>query len=85
MTDHTPTSAVPLAQDGLGPPLRITVLDRDSGFLQVLGKRLERLGWEHRVVSTPVPVEAVVAMRLSAMVVDLACLGAQGWTWLERL
>src|SRR5947207_2082097 len=85
MTDHIPTSAVPLAQDGLGPPLRIAVLDRDSGFLQVLGKRLERLGWEHRVVSSPVPVEAVVAMRLSAVVVDLACLGAQGWTWLERL
>src|SRR3989454_1723446 len=85
MTDHTPTSAVPLAQDGLGPPLRIAVLDRDSGFLQVLGKRLERLGWEHRVVSTPLPVETVVAMRLSAVVVDLACLGAQGWTWLERL
>jgi len=74
-----------MAQDGLGPPLRIAVLDRDSGFLQVLGKRLERLGWEHRVVSTPLPVETVVAMRLSAVVVDLACLGAQGWTWLERL
>ena len=85
MTDQTPTSAVPMAQDGLGPPLRIAVLDRDSGFLQVLGKRLERLGWEHRVVSTPLPVETVVAMRLSAVVVDLACLGAQGWTWLERL
>jgi DNA-binding response OmpR family regulator len=85
MTDHTPTPAVPLAQDGLGPPLRIAVLDRDSGFLQVLGKRLERLGWEHRVVSSPLPVEAVVAMRLSAVVVDLACLGSQGWTWLERL
>jgi DNA-binding response OmpR family regulator len=66
-------------------PLRIAVLDRDSGFIQVLSKRLDRLGWEHRVLASPVPTEAVVAMRLSALVVDLAILGPQAWTWLERL
>jgi DNA-binding response OmpR family regulator len=65
--------------------LRIAVLDRDSGFIQVLSKRLDRLGWEHRVLASPVPTEAVVAMRLSALVVDLAVLGPQAWTWLERL
>src|SRR5580692_13043122 len=65
--------------------LRIAVLDRDSGFIQVLSKRLDRLGWEHRVLASPVPADAVVAMRLSALVVDLAVLGPQAWTWLERL
>jgi DNA-binding response OmpR family regulator len=65
--------------------LRIAVLDRDSGFIQVLSKRLDRLAWEHRVLASPVPPEAVVAMRLSALVVDLAVLGPQAWTWLERL
>jgi len=65
--------------------LRIAVLDRDSGFIQVLSKRLDRLGWEHRVLASPVPTEAVVSMRLSALVVDLAVLGPQAWTWLERL
>jgi DNA-binding response OmpR family regulator len=65
--------------------LRIAVLDRDSGFIQVLSKRLDRLGWEHRVLASPVQPEAVVAMRLSALVVDLAVLGPQAWTWLERL
>lgn len=65
--------------------LRIAVLDRDSGFIQVLSKRLDRLGWEHRVLASPVPPEAIVAMRLSALVVDLAVLGPQAWTWLERL
>jgi DNA-binding response OmpR family regulator len=65
--------------------LRIAVLDRDSGFIQVLSKRLDRLGWEHRVLASPVPPEAVVAMRLSALVVDLAVLGPQAWIWLERL
>src|SRR6202049_3701671 len=65
--------------------LRIAVLDRDSGFIQVLSKRLDRLGWEHRVLASPVPADAVVSMRLSALVVDLAVLGPQAWTWLERL
>jgi DNA-binding response OmpR family regulator len=65
--------------------LRIAVLDRDSGFIQVLSKRLDRLGWEHRVLASPVPVDAVASMRLSAIVVDLTVLGPQAWAWLERL
>src|SRR3954447_20373741 len=66
-------------------PLRIAVLDRDSGFLQVLGKRLDRLGWEYRVIGGAVPVDTIVAMRVSAVVVDLAGLGPSAWEWLERL
>jgi DNA-binding response OmpR family regulator len=65
--------------------LRIAVLDRDSGFIQVLSKRLDRMDWEHRVLAGPVPTDAVVSMRVSALVVDLAVLGPQAWTWLERL
>jgi DNA-binding response OmpR family regulator len=65
--------------------MRVAVLDTDSGFLQVLGKRLERLGWEHRVLASPVPTDAVVAMRLNALVVDLAVLGPQAWEYLEKL
>src|ERR1700683_1228282 len=65
--------------------LRIAVLDRDRGFIQGVRKRPARLGWEHRVLASPVPADAVVAMRLSALVVDLAVLGPQAWTWLERL
>jgi DNA-binding response OmpR family regulator len=65
--------------------LRVAVLDTDSGFLQVLGKRLERLGWEHRVLASPVPTDTVVAMRLNAIVIDLAVLGPQAWDYLEKL
>lgn len=65
--------------------LRIAVLDRDSGFIQVLGKRMDRLGWEHRVLASPVPTDAIASMRLSALVVDLAVLGPPAWEWLERL
>src|SRR3954469_13083240 len=68
-----------------GTAVRVAVLDTDSGFLQVLAKRLERLGWEHRVLASAVPVDTVVAMRLSAVVVDLAVLAPHGWDYLERL
>jgi DNA-binding response OmpR family regulator len=66
-------------------PIRIAVLDSDSGFLQVLSKRLEGSGWQHRVLGSPVPLDAIVAMRLNAIVIDLAVLGPQGWNYLEKL
>jgi DNA-binding response OmpR family regulator len=80
-----PSERAGAARSGRDSILRIAVLDRDSGFIQVLGKRLDRLGHEHRVLGGPVPVEAVTAMRLSALVVDLAVIGHQAWDWLERL
>jgi len=80
-----PVEAAPSSTGGTSSSLRIAVLDRDSGFIQVLSKRLDRVGWEHRVLAGPVPAEAVVLMRLSALVVDLAVLGPQAWEWLERL
>ena len=66
-------------------PLRVAVIDTDSGFLQVLCKRLDRLGWEHRTLSGPVPVDQIVAMRLSALIVDLTVFGPRAWEELERL
>jgi DNA-binding response OmpR family regulator len=66
-------------------PLRMAVVDTDSGFLQVLGKRLERLSWEYRVLGSAVPIDTVVAMRLNAFVIDLAVLGPQAWEYLEKL
>ena len=74
----------PISRGPAGAPaLRIAVLDCDSGFVQVLGKRLERMGFEHRVLSSEVTLETLVSMRLSALVVDLAVLGPQAWEWLE--
>ena len=80
-------TAAPACPDGTVSQgsLRIAVLDRDSGFIQVLSKRLDRLGWEHRVLASPLAADQIVSMRLSAMVVDLAVLGPQAWAWLERL
>jgi DNA-binding response OmpR family regulator len=65
--------------------VRLAVVDSDSGFVQVLTKRLETAGWQHRVLASPVPLDALVAMRLNAVVLDLAVLGPQAWTYLEKL
>jgi len=66
-------------------PVRIAVLDSDTGFLQVLAKRLDGAGWQHRVLASPVPLDTIVAMRLNAIVIDLAVLGPQGWNYLEKI
>ena len=65
--------------------LRIAVLDRDSGFIQVLTKRMDRLGWQHRILASAVKSEDLVAMRLSALVIDLAVLGPDAFDVLDRL
>jgi DNA-binding response OmpR family regulator len=65
--------------------LRIAILDRDSGFVQVLTKRMDRLGWEPHVLATAIPSEHLVALRLSALVVDLAVLGTAAFDELDRL
>jgi DNA-binding response OmpR family regulator len=65
--------------------LRLAVLDRDPGFMQVLSKRLDALGSEYRPLVTPMSVDGLVAMRLNALVVDLAILGPTGWGYLEQV
>jgi DNA-binding response OmpR family regulator len=51
----------------------------------VLVKRLERVGWPHRVLASAVPAEAVIPMRLDAVVVDIAVLGPHVWSYLDEL
>ena len=65
--------------------VRLAVVDSDSGFVRVLTKRLEAMGWEYRVLAGPPPVEDLLSFRLSAMVVDPAVLGPQAWDYLERV
>jgi DNA-binding response OmpR family regulator len=90
MSEHASGAGDALAVDvgtGAASPLslRIAVLDRDSGFLTVLGKRLERAGWEYRVLASSVAPETIIPMRLAAIVVDLAVIGPTWPAWLERL
>lgn len=66
--------------------LRVAIVDRDTAFLKVLGKRLDAAGWEHRVLPSGAPVDELVAMKLNALVVDLDVLGPdEGWEFLDRV
>ena len=64
---------------------RLAVIDTDSSFLTVLGKRLEGAAWDHRVFSSQIPVEELVAMKLNALLVDISVLGPDGWGFLETV
>lgn len=69
----------------MGDVMRLAVIDADSGFLQVLGKRLDGLGWSYRVHGGSIPTDVLIAMRLDALVVDPTILGQRAWEELERL
>ncbi len=65
--------------------LRLAVIDRDPGFMQVLTNRLDALGWELRALSSPATPEALVSLRLNAIMIDLAVLGPGSWEYIERV
>ena len=66
-------------------PIRLAILDSDSGFVRVLVNRLEGLDWPYRRLKAAPRVEEFVAMRVNALVVDLTLLGPEAWEFLERL
>jgi DNA-binding response OmpR family regulator len=85
-----PETSDALAGGQAAPPrsqtrLRLAVIDRDTGLMQVLANRLDTLGWDHRVLSGAVTAEALVQMRLNALVLDLAMIGPGSWEYLERV
>src|SRR5215207_2708503 len=65
--------------------LRLAVIDTDSAFLTVLGKRLEAAGWEQRVLAGEAPSEELIAMKLNALLIDTEVLGARSWGFLEEI
>ncbi|MFL5823328.1 MAG: response regulator transcription factor, partial [Solirubrobacteraceae bacterium] len=60
-------------------------IDRDPGFMYVLAKRMHAAGWDHRALASPVTPDSMVAMRLSALVLDLDVAGPDCWDYLERV
>jgi DNA-binding response OmpR family regulator len=82
MNDDAFAPAPASAQQG---PIRLAVIDSDSGFVQVLSKRMQGMGWQFRTLAAPVPADDLVAMRINCLVVDLALLGPHAWDYLERL
>jgi DNA-binding response OmpR family regulator len=66
-------------------PLRLAILDSDSGFVQVLVNRAESMGWQHRRLEAAPRPEEFAAMRVHALVVDLALLGPSAWGFLDEI
>src|SRR5687768_5872130 len=64
------------------PDMRLAILDSDSGFVRVLVKRAGDLGWQHRRLEAPPRTDDIVALRLTALVVDFALLGTGAWKFL---
>jgi DNA-binding response OmpR family regulator len=65
--------------------MKIAVIDSDSGFMQVLTKRMDGMGWQFHTLASPVPADDLVAMRINCLVVDLALLGPRAWEYLEHV
>src|SRR3954452_25218384 len=65
--------------------MNVAVIDNDSGFVQVLSKRMEAVSWQFRTLATPVPPDDLVPMRINCLVIDLTLLGPNAWDYLERV
>lgn len=64
---------------------RLALIDRDRGFMHVVVKRLQVRGWDHTVVTNAVTPDALVRMRLNALVVDVGVVGPDCWSYLEAV
>ena len=75
-----------IAMVGSDPgPIRLAILDSDSGFVQVLVNRADSIGWQHRQLEASPRPDEFAAMRVNALVVDLAVLGPAAWSFLEEV
>jgi DNA-binding response OmpR family regulator len=64
---------------------RVALIDSDSGFVNVLSRRIAAVGWRHQALASSPSVERLLAMRMDAVVIDPLVLGADAWSFLERL
>src|SRR3954467_4973895 len=65
--------------------MKVAVIDSDTGFVQVLSKRMTGMSWQFQTLASPVPADDLVAMRINCLVIDLALLGPRAWEYLEQL
>ena len=64
--------------------VRLAAVDTDTSFTLVVRNRAEGAGWDFCVFEVPPLPHELVALRLNALLVDVALLGPSGWDWLER-
>lgn len=64
---------------------KIAVIDRDPGFLAVLCKRLDAVGWSHRLARGRISPRRIAAMELDALIVDTGVVQPNRWPWLRQV
>lgn len=65
--------------------IRLAVIDDDSGFVTVLSKRVEAVGWQQRTLAAAIPPDELLVMKLNALLVDPSVLGEGAWGYLEHV
>lgn len=65
--------------------MRVAIVDTDSGFIQVLTNRMDSADWQYRTLASAVPVEELIALKVNAVLIDLAVMGREGWSYLEKV
>jgi DNA-binding response OmpR family regulator len=80
-----PTATALTERRDIPSPLRVAIMDRDSGFLAVLSNRLVRLEWKPRMLSFNAKAATVARRELDVLILDVASLGERRWDWLESL
>jgi DNA-binding response OmpR family regulator len=66
-------------------PLHVAVVDTDTGFVQVLSKRLEATDATFNLVRGPAPADALRPMRANLLVIDPMVFGQDAWAKLEQI
>jgi DNA-binding response OmpR family regulator len=71
-------------------PLRVAVIDHEVRIADELARHSAPLEWEVRLIDRPTSIPALIAMRLNALVLDIAALRRLArtkdpWRWLEEL
>jgi DNA-binding response OmpR family regulator len=51
-------------------PIRVLVIDPETAFTRVVGRRADDLGWDHDVLVAPPMLDELVRMRPAAIVLD---------------
>jgi DNA-binding response OmpR family regulator len=66
----------------MGSPIRVALIDDDSGLITVLDRRFAVLGWERELLACPPGPDHLAALRLHAVVVNPSL---SGLDYLERI
>jgi DNA-binding response OmpR family regulator len=75
---------------GANQPLRIAVIDHEVQIADDLARHSASLDWEVRLIDRHASIPGLIAMRLNAIVLDIATLGnvtgvEDSWLWLSQL